>query len=202
MKQSKRTKILAFLFLVMFLFIEFVFMKQIEAISAYASYFFEVLWVCGVLFAFKGFHWFTKGKVLQWGAIVFLTGVLGAWVQILAFRRGIPIPLDLENRETILLLLLIGPVLEEFIFRLGLWKVSEFFVKNKWFLILFTSAIFSYCHYWMIDELPASVRGFIIYQAAYTFVLGLICGYLRSGYGMLAALPAHLLFNLGFWLAR
>ena len=197
-----RSKILSLFFILVFISVEFIFRFQIEKITGFSIYLFEVLWVLAILLIYRSFEWFSKKKILRWLTIALLAGVLGAWVQLYAFHSGITIPFDYENKDTLLLLLLVGPLQEEFVFRLGLWKVFSDLIANKWILILITTLFFSYSHYDMIAVLPASMHDFIKFQAKYTFLLGIICGYLRWNFGMAATILAHLLFNLGFWLAR
>lgn len=203
---TKLTKIFALIFILIFILTEYVFVGRIESISGYAAYYFEILWIAAILLVFRGFNWFSKQQLLKWLGISVLVGAMGALVQVLAFQLGITIAFDMESTETLVFLLLIGPVLEEFLFRLGLWKVVEVLLpprkSRNFILILITAALFSYSHFRMIDRLPPAVQDFVKYQTAYTLVLGLLCGWLRSGFGMAASLLAHMLFNLGFWLAR
>ena len=189
-------------FLVIFILADFVFATQIDAVSFYALYWFEALLVLAVFAYFKGIFWMDQKQKVRWLSLSMLTAFLGAGSHILSHQMALPNPFDFENPEVLLFLLLIGPVLEEFVFHGALWRLLETFIQKKWILITITALFFAYAHYRVIDTVPEELRSFIQYQGAYALVLGGICGVLRSRYGLVAATLAHLFFNFGFWLAR
>jgi membrane protease YdiL (CAAX protease family) len=202
MKQSDYIKIFACFLALVFYLGEIIFRGQIEAVSMYGIYFFEALWVLAVYFVFRKISWLNREKIIPSLVLIFVTAVLGASVHVLATINDILIPFDLDNAETILFLILLGPVLEEFVFRYGFWSIFESLIKSRWILILITAVLFSFSHFQLISEFPPEIHGFIHYQSAYTFVLGVFCGYLRAYSGLSIAITAHILFNLGFYLAR
>ena len=131
---------------------------------------------------------------------------LGWLIHVFARQQGMLIPFDFGSTETILFLLLIGPVLEELIFRGAMWRLMEQWIGQGRFhtlcLILTTSFIFAFSHFHAIFSVPDEYKPFIYYQTAYTFVLAIICARLRLRVGLIGAIVGHMLFNFGFWLGR
>ena len=125
----------------------------------------------------------------------FLIYRAAAWIHV-------PIPFDLSSYETIFLLLIFGPLLEEAIFRLALWQSFEALWRNGWFTIVATTFLFAAGHfaaYWFV---PAQYHGFVIYQTSYVVLLGVVAGLQRLKFNALApAISVHMGFNLGFFLA-
>ncbi len=173
----------------------------LDALSPYTMYGFELTFSVLVAFIYRKFEF--KLAPLTFGAGVALFFSLAAGFAIFegAGVFGYTIPFELKDLETVLFLLLIGPILEEGVFRGALWRLFQEVFGTPWVGYLATSVIFSYSHYRVIGEVPESFHGFIRYQAIYTLGLGLFCGGIRVQFGLLAALFTHMAFNFGFWLA-
>lgn len=187
--------------LILYFGVEYFHWFSVEAISAHAIYFFEAIWVALVWIIFKKIGLIGKWSIKSSACLVVLLP-FGWIVHAFARQQGIVIPFDFSSTETILFLLLIGPVLEELVFRGAMWRLIEVCYSKTFLLILITSLIFSYSHYQAVFSVPDEYKPFIYYQTAYTFVLSLICARLRIRIGLVGAIIAHILFNLGFWLGN
>lgn len=184
-----------------YLVIRFGFTQKLDAMGAYASYIFEV---CDVIVAvllvgrtFLGF--FTFKKTFAVAAIASL--VAGLVVYKGAGWLSIQVPFDLSGTETILFLLVVGPILEELIFRFFLWQPIEWITKKSVVALIATSLIFSYSHFHAYWFVPEQIHPFIIYQTIYTFPLALACGYsIYKTKSLTGSIAIHFAFNLGFYL--
>ncbi|MBK7961601.1 MAG: CPBP family intramembrane metalloprotease [Bdellovibrionales bacterium] len=189
---------LAFLYLV----IRFGLTVQLDSFGEYASYFFEtaLVLIAIVLTGKSFFEMFAVRRSVLFGA--FGTSIAGFAIYKLATTVGILIPFDLQGKETILMLLLVAPILEEFIFRFFLWQPIDSLIKRPVFTWSITSLIFSYSHLHTIWFVPAEIHPFIILQTIYTLALGFACGYfVFRQKSILGAILLHFFFNLGFYLA-
>jgi len=202
MKCSRKNLIFALVFLILFVLIEFVCTTRLDSISPYASYFAEIIWIFCVFIALRRVEWKKSSQILFPLAVTVGTGILGAFANFYAARVGIVIPFNYESSEVLLFLLFIGPILEEFVFRGALWRVLEELKIHRALVAIFTTIIFSVAHLYEYLSVPEAYQPFVIYQGAYTLVLGMACAYLRMGFGLRFAMLAHLFFNAGFWLAR
>lgn len=87
-----------------------------------ASYAFEILFVAGVISVFRHrLQWRYRPDLRDLGALVCALAS-GAVVYRGARPLDVPIPFDLTSTETLVLLLLVAPLLEEALFRLALWE--------------------------------------------------------------------------------
>lgn len=189
---------LAFLYLV----IRFGFTRQLDSLGNYGSYFFEILCVSVaiVLFGKKFFSLLKITKSTFYGLIIALGAGFGTFK--VAGSLNITVPFDLNGTETILFLLIVAPILEEMIFRFLLWQPIQRISQRPMFALIATSLIFSYSHLHAIWFVLPEVHNFIIYQAVYTLLLGLACGFYIYRYSSLtSAVLIHFAFNLGFYLA-
>jgi|GEM_PF-1092269 len=175
--------------------------KQLDALNAYASYFFEIsLVVIATLLLRPRLSWKALLKPLT---IAIAVAALASGFAILKIARiaNINVPMDVHSGETVFFLLAVAPVLEELIFRFMLFKPLEriFNSRNAW---LVTSVLFSYSHLHTIWSVPQDYHQFLLFQAAYTFPLALACGFMvRRQRSLLSAILVHAAFNLGFFLA-
>lgn len=184
---------------IVYLLVRYGLTRHLDSLGVYASYVFEFAVIAvGVGLARRGF--LEKIKIST-RALPFIAVAFGAGfsVFLLSTPLGIAIPFDLGQTETILFLLLIGPLIEELLFRFVLWQGFAQ-VGAKWAFPV-TTILFSYSHfhsYWIVDS---QFYPFVFYQTAYTAVLSLICGYLvLKKNSWTGAWLAHLAFNLGFYL--
>ena len=186
----------------LYLVIRFGFTQQLDALGTYSSYVFEVFCVSVALALFgkEIFTALTIRKQVSYGMVLGAAGGFGVYK--FAASMGILIPFDLSGRETILFLLVVAPILEEAIFRFLVWQPIELLSRRRAITLVTTSAIFAYSHLHAIWFVPPEIHNFILYQTAYTFLLGLACGYYVYHHSSLAcAMLIHFCFNLGFFLA-
>ncbi len=192
-------------FLVVFYFLFKYYPFQNWITYEYGSYILEVL-VCvfAVMLFREQFNFkaslniFLKYKSLF--ALNFLIGVALFSVEAMPEPYQITIPFNLSSLEVIFLLLVVGPCLEEFLFRFFLWSFWGQFLSQKRTLII-TSFLFSLAHFYSYFFVPESYHIFIYYQSAYTFLLSLWWGrcYLSSDRNLAVPLSAHFFLNLGFY---
>lgn len=194
-------KLLSLGLLVLYFVVMFPLLPRVERLGEYASYYFEsgfILqtgWMFWRRLSFKIPGW-------RWSVLDLAIGMIaGLLIYRFAAPLGLPIPFDLSSRETLVLLLLVGPLIEEFIFRMALWELLAEFVRKPLALLLLTSAIFSFAHFFAWFSVPEAFRGFVLYQTIYTLALGIYCGFRKQKSGSMAApVMVHMAFNLGFWL--
>ena len=134
--------------------------------------------------------------------VLFFALTSGFAVYEFASVLGHTIPYDLNATETTLFVLLMAPLLEEWVFRGAIWRLIEKLIPQEWAPFVLTSALYSYSHYQIIGSVPELYQGFVHYQAMYTFGLALFCGGMRMHFGLIGAVATHLAFNCGFWLAH
>lgn len=201
MLKARFLQALAIGFLVLYLGVAFAGWFNLDSISGYAEYGFEVVFVILVFGIYRNWEW--KKEPLGLGAGVTLFFALAAGFAAYEFTDvlGYVNPFNLKDPETVIFLLAIGPLLEELVFRGALWKLIEVVTGSSIAAFLFAAVAFSYAHYHVIQFVDASAASFIRYQAIYTLALGLFCGGMRMLYGFRAAWLTHLAFNFGFWIA-
>jgi len=187
--------------LLLYLGVAFAAWFQLENLFPYADYVFEAVFGGVVLVLYPKWDW--KKGPLTFGASVGFFFALAAGFAIYegSGLLGYGMPFALKDPETVLILLLVGPVVEEWVFRGALWKLFEEITGSVWPAFLFTSVIFSYAHYHVISTVDPQFASFVRYQAIYTLGLGLFCGGMRLQLGWRAGLLTHVSFNFGFWLA-
>ena len=190
----------------LFIAVEFFHLFSLDAINPYAIYAFEVMFTTLCWAILKNFEWKIRAIKIQDTLILLLTLIAGFGIFSFAKVQLIEIPFDFKNPEMVLFLLVIGPILEELVYRGALWGVFTEFgrrLKPQQATALafgLTTTLFAYSHYFMIFSLPESFSAFIRYQGAYTLGLGLVCGWVRMRIGLRAAIGFHAAFNFGFWL--
>lgn len=194
-------RVLSLLMFVAYFGTEYFHWFPVEAISPYGIYFFEVIWVFITWLAFRRFVLLGKYPVLQKTAIAALLP-MGWLVHFFARKQQMIIPFDFTNSETVLFLILIGPLLEEFVFRGAFWRLTEVWTQKLIVPVIVTTLLFSASHFQALTFVPEEYKNFIVYQGLYTLVLGFFCANLRMRSGLLAAILGHVCFNFGFWLAR
>ena len=191
----------ASVFLALYVAIRFVWPQLLDEIHPFASYAFEVLFSASVLLFFirqektrPKFSPLLPLHTISAGVVGFLCFRFAGW-------RGIEVPFDLAGRATLVLLLAVGPALEELLFRGALWRLVQNIRNDQFTPWLGTSAAFAFSHFAAWWTVPPAWRGFILFQTLYTLGLGLYCGHFRriTG-GMGVPVLVHALFNLGFYL--
>lgn len=173
----------------------------LRSISEYYSYLFEVGFVVFAGWIYRDQITFFKvpSKTDVVGMVVaflfsFMIYKIADWFQI-------QIPFDLQSQETVFLLLLLAPVLEEAIFRMALWQAFVSFISNSWLVIFLTTIFFGLGHfnaYWFV---PEEYKSFVIYQTSYVMLLGFGVGWVRyRSQAIISPIFVHFCFNLGFYL--
>jgi membrane protease YdiL (CAAX protease family) len=175
-----------------------------ETVNPLYSYLFEVIFVSLVywfyrtkknikLFAFEN-KLQSVNRLIPWLPIGYI-------VYRLAVKAQIVIPFEFNTATNILLLLVVAPILEEFIFRLALWEAMDEISSNKELQIWVSSILFSVGHLISMFILPPEYRQFILYQAVYVVILGIGSSKMRQeSKGIIGSILVHFLFNLGFYL--
>jgi membrane protease YdiL (CAAX protease family) len=199
--KQKKLVFSAWMFLAIFyLIVRFGFTRQLDQMGAYTSYIFEImLTLVAVFFSrteLKTMFSIPKGAL----ASIPLSFLAGFFIFEIAVIQEIRIPFNLGGTETVIFLLLVAPILEEFIFRFFLYEPVHRLAKSSVVPWIFTTVIFSYSHLHAIWFVPEAIHQFIIYQTIYTLGLGLACGFFVFRYRSLGcAIIVHFLFNLGFY---
>jgi membrane protease YdiL (CAAX protease family) len=199
LKIEKKAK--AVVFFGVFIFLEYFSDRYLQSIGPYTQYIAELIFVIISIFALGNFLKANQKISAKLTAVLLITFLFGIAIRLMVSPLNLPIPFDLTSTEIIIFLLIVGPVLEELLYR-GTLINSISAIKNVPFLITIISAIlFSVSHLRVINDVPEELRTFIKYQAVYTFILGAICAWVRQSAGFLWSISAHFLFNLGFYLA-
>jgi membrane protease YdiL (CAAX protease family) len=127
--------------------------------------------------------------------------IVGFIIYRLALKSTILIPFDFTNTINVFLLLILAPILEEFIFRFSLWEATDNLIKNKEIQIWISSLLFSIGHLIAFYMLPPDYRPFVLYQSVYVIILGIACSKMRQeSNGLIGSILIHFLFNFGFYL--
>ncbi len=125
--------------------------------------------------------------------------VLGVVLYRAAGVLDIAIPFDFSNFSFLFLMIFLGPISEELIFRFLVWLPFEGIFKAKYFVVIVTSVLFSLSHFWAYGQVDKAVQQFVVYQTIYTFFLALHWGERRATTaGLLAPILLHISLNLSF----
>lgn len=190
---------LSLLFIAFYLFVRFPFDQRLYDLSPYASYLFECFFI-GLVYRVFQEKWQWKGRTLPKWEIP-LSFLAGFCIFHLGSFLGISIPFSFQSLEVILFLLLIGPILEELLFRQTFWVLLSRIFKNPRVVLVTTALLFSFGHFYAFFRVPEFVYPFIFYQAAYTFLLGLWWGYRRNqNKNITQPIALHMSLNFGFFL--
>jgi membrane protease YdiL (CAAX protease family) len=139
------------------------------------------------------------------GALDFLYGLLmmvaGGLVYKCAGMFSVPVPFDFSEHETIVLLLIVAPLLEEAIFRMALWEAFLSLTKNRTVTNAATTMLFAAGHFVAYWSVPEQFQIFVIYQTIYVLILGGVLGWRRASTNAVSSsVILHFGFNLGFLL--
>ena len=200
MKQ-KWDKTKPIILLIFFILLEYFSDKYIQTLGPYASYFLETLFILISLFLMTNF---LRPNIKPNKRIIIyllLSLIFGFVIRALAQPLLISIPFDQTNKETIFFLLLVGPLLEELLFRGTLIECCKSFTRSSTSITLISGFMFSLAHLRVINEVQPEIKTFIEYQAAYTLILGVACSQVRQTMGIAWSISTHFIFNLGFFIA-
>ncbi len=197
---TSQKKLLAAALISAYILLRYVFPSFLDQFGMYGSYAFEIVFCLNFVYIFYSqlrfrIHW--NRRYIWSFANTFVAGFI---VFSLAAPLQIAVPFNLDDAEMIFLLVLFGPVLEEFIFRFAFWETSQLVLPPKGTLFL-TSLIFSYSHFHAFFIVPDDFKIFVVYQTLYTFLLGWWLGrsYLQTR-AIFVPIALHIAFNLGFLL--
>jgi membrane protease YdiL (CAAX protease family) len=127
---------------------------------------------------------------------------LGYIFHKLANVANVPIPFNFKSYELIFLLLILAPILEEFIFRMSLWESVDDFIKNDELKIWISTFLFSAGHLISLFYVPSEFKSFVLFQTMYVVILGIGASKIRiETKSVSGAILLHFLFNLGFLIA-
>lgn len=199
---STSRKYILLILAAVYLIVRFFLTPQLDDFGPYGSYYFEAFCVIMAigLFGNQVFTFLTPTTAVIFGSPIAI--VVGFLIFKSARLTGIQIPFEFKNKETLLFLLVIAPILEEGIFRFFLWQPIQLLSGSRLTALIITSSLFSYSHLHALWFVPFEMHNFIMYQSVYTFFLGIACGLYVYRYSSLtSAILIHFAFNLGFYLA-
>jgi membrane protease YdiL (CAAX protease family) len=170
-------------------------------ISIYWGYGFEVVYVAAVYYHYRNrIQFFSKKYLFQ--LLAFLTALFcGFWIYELAIYSHLPIRFDMRSGEIIFLLLIVAPILEEFIFRLALWEPLKELFGDESTVNILCAILFSVGHFTALWNVQIDYRAFVLYQTLYVILLALSCGWARiRTRSVFSSIIIHFGFNLGFFI--
>jgi len=172
-----------------------------EGLGLWSYFAVELGFIAVYALIFKS-HFSLMGKGLTKAGLAWaipLNLVLGVMIYRGAGMLELTVPFDFSQPELLWLMILMGPITEELIFRFLFWLPFDGIVRSKWFVIAITSVFFSLSHFWAIFDVAEIFKPFVLYQAMYTLLLALHWGERRhaSG-GLLVPIILHVVLNAGF----
>ena len=172
--------------------------KSVNAFWPYTSYLVDICAVVGFIILFKKRPNFRISYSVEHIMALMLGGVT---IFFIFLMPQINIPFDFKSYETIIFLCLVAPILEELVFRFMIIEGLNTKIKNIYLLTTLSALIFSLVHLQAYTVVNPIYKSFVIYQATYTFLLGLwwAFAYLKSR-NLYHVMAMHMLFNFGFWL--
>jgi membrane protease YdiL (CAAX protease family) len=187
--------------LVMYALVRFVWLDQLDKLGEYASYLFELAFAAFTVVIFRQ----KQGQKSLAARIFALDGLAALCFGFVIYRLGsalnLPNPFDFNSGRVLLLLLVVGPILEELVFRGALWRLLQVLRASSSMALMGTTAFFSFSHFFSWWSVPAELHTFIVYQTVYTLFLGWYCGWRRvQTASIFPAILVHAFFNLGFYL--
>lgn len=197
---QKQKKALATVLLITFIFFEYIYRQNIDSINNYASYLLELLFIFIVHLCLKETDNNIALKPIKLSITLALCAILGLGFHSVASLTGLIIPFNFTTLETTIFLLIVGPILEELLFRGAVWTMLRTFNLSLKLTAIISALLFSLSHLTSIQYTPSEFHNFILYQSFYTIILGLICGYIKSTNTVSLSIFAHFLFNFGFWI--
>lgn len=145
-------------------------------------------------------------KLLRAFAPLALFGLsFGILVVLVAGVLSLTIPWDFKtslttmNFSLLFHFLLLGPLVEELLFRWALWDLLGIKIKSSTILIGVTSVLFSVNHLTSSLGVDLEIKQFIYFQTFYTLLLGITCGIAQvRTRTWIFSFALHVFFNLGF----
>ncbi len=141
----------------------------------------------------EGSFKFERGDVKLTAATILLA--IGSIFSLKALGLGNPF---IYVPALFLNLVILGPIIEEFIFR---FVFIHFYAGTKWQKHLSSGFIFSMSHALSMFHAPQSWHPFFYLQISYAFVLGVICSLAFEKRNIIKPILLHMIFNLFFYVA-
>ncbi len=199
---SVKSKIIPLVLLFTYLIVRFLLIGKLDALLPYGSYLFELFFVAVTI----RLYWqdfrikFKPNKTFLIELLLAL--IAGFIVYKMAGWAKIAIPFNLSDHTTIILLLFVGPILEELLFREALWNLLEKVFCCSVTTLILSSLLFSFGHFFAYFSTPEYVHNFIYYQSLYTLLIALWWGYRKMRTKEITTpIIMHAVFNFGFYLA-
>lgn len=142
----------------------------------------------------------TSKQTLSLTGVSFLFGLMAHKI---ASSSGIFIPFDFQDYTSIIILIIIAPIIEEFLFRFALWEPLDDLFKDDLTVAFISSFLFSLAHFLAVSFADGDTKIFVAYQTLYTLCLGIFCSWARVyANSLLLPLIIHFAFNLGFYVGH
>ncbi len=192
----------SFFFLTFFILVRFFAYRYLDVVSEYATYVFEAIFMVLVAW-FVRFSFFKPTIITRLGIVTLISlGLAGFGAHRLAVSLPVVIPFDFQDREVLLFLLVLGPILEELLFRGALTQCLKGVFRFSMVWGLMSCALFAFSHLFAYFSVPPEYQPFVVYQGLYTFILAAVLLILRVRTdGLWVPIIGHALFNLGFYLS-
>jgi membrane protease YdiL (CAAX protease family) len=191
--------------LMVYVVIRFGLTQKLDSMGTYGSYIFELGFVVLAAIYYRRRISLKTDRIHE-AIASFTPGLVAGTLIYLGLKPlGIAAPFEMRTFEPILFLVVIGPILEELVFRFALWnplldlrRKKRGGEKGAW---IGTTVLFAYAHLHAIWFVGPELRGFLIYQTIYVLGLAAYCGFrlIRTG-SILSPIVVHIGFNLGFFL--
>jgi membrane protease YdiL (CAAX protease family) len=167
--------------------------------QGFTPYYFEFIFALVSLYIFKDkLLMYSENKKTKH----FLRYLIGGLITLFFCKLfSTQIPFDLHSTSIKVFLVLIGPILEEVIFRFAIWNAIEKLTNCHKVALHLTSILFSIAHFKAIFIITPPFMTFITFQALYTLILGYTLGMrYEKKRNLMEIIILHVLFNLGFLL--
>ena len=196
-------RLLPNILIVLFFLVRYPFQEALYALNEWGTYLFEIFFILITLIIFRKNRGHFQKLNLKDLSIIILAFGFGLSVRGAMNPLELYVPWALDNWQDIVMLILAGPILEELLYRQAFWILLEKMTKNKWTVIVTTTLLFTLGHFYPYLSVDPFFKTFVLYQTAYTCVLGLLCGTIYSrGKNILSPIVTHIVFNIGFYLAN
>ncbi|MBS1960232.1 MAG: CPBP family intramembrane metalloprotease [Bdellovibrionales bacterium] len=168
----------------------------------------------GIIFFANGKFRLRFGASRIAGALVATSLLMGTLTFKMASWIGLSIPFDhLEfgnpaHHVMIALLLVVGSIIEELLYRQALWFSLEAMTDRwprvvAWAPLVVTALLFSIGHLEAYSTVPPEYKSFVLFQTGYTLALGLWWGRIyQEGRSVGLTILLHMGYNFGFLLGR
>tara|TARA_B100001248_G_scaffold262262_1_gene257060 strand:+ start:570 stop:1160 length:591 start_codon:yes stop_codon:yes gene_type:complete len=172
--------------------------SHLESYWAYSSYLIDILFVIGFALIFHIRPHFRIAYSWQHLLAIALGALL---CFVIFFTPSIQSPMIMDQWQSILLLCLFGPLLEELLYRFMLMESLLRLQFSKKIVVLVSALAFAASHLKAYGLVSPNYETFILFQGAYTFMLGLWWAneYCKTR-NLYHVTILHILFNFGYWL--